>query len=156
MTKLTRKINVLLDEKTYRAFTAIANIRNESPTKILRPAIEKYIRENQQSAFSTFADSLSEFSSSEVTKEQSSNIATTTELVTTNETEEYFRIYAQMAEEHPELVITADDGSKYLAQSRELKQALKTAGLSVIPVSKVGIQPVIDGTKSTKKLFKLR
>ena len=151
MTKLTRKINVLLDEKTYRAFTAIANIRNESPTKILRPAIEKYIRENQQSAFSTFADSLSEFSSSEVTKEQSSNVA-----ITTDETEEHFRIYAQVAEEYPELVITADDGSKYLAQSKELKQALKTSGLSIIPVTRVGVQPVINGAKSTKKLFKLR
>ena len=151
MTKLTRKINVLLDEKTYRAFTAIANIRNESPTKILRPAIEKYIRENQQSAFSTFTDSLSEFSSSEVTKEQSSNVA-----ITTDETEEHFRIYAQVAEEYPELVITADDGSKYLAQSKELKQALKTSGLSIIPVTRVGVQPVINGAKSTKKLFKLR
>lgn len=155
MTKLTKKINVLLDEKTYCAFTTIANIRNESPTKILRPAIERYIRENQQSAFSTFADSLSEFSNSEVTKEQSSNVATIIESTTT-ESEEHFRIYAQVAEEHPDLVIVADDGIRYLVQSKELKQALRTAGLSIIPVSKVGIQPVINGEKSTKKLFKLR
>ena len=150
--KTVKKVNILLDEPTFRAFTTIASIRNESPTKILLPAIEKYIRDNQESAVSTFASSLSRFSNSESNIRETTQVVTTTESVTTEETGEHHKIYAQIAENHPELIIVADNGERYLAQSKILKQAL----ISVVPVTKAGHQPIINGKKSTKKLFKLR
>ena len=156
MSKVIKKVNVLLDEPTFRAFMTIAGIRNESSTKILRPAIEKYIKDNQESAVSTFTSSLTQFSNLDSTIKETSKVATTTESITTEETEEHFRIYAQIAQENPDLIIVADNGEKYLAQSKILKQALISANLPIISVTKVGHQPVINGKKSTKKLFKLR
>lgn len=159
-----KKVNILLDDDTFDKLKAVTFTLDKSPTELLKPYIERIIRDNAETVKKKLlftADQFTDADKTVVAKNGDCNEAhlmpknlqvTDTENLQLDDADADDRLrttLTDIASRKPQLVFVADDDLRYLRNYKEVRDELAAAGFSAVKPQ----QPLLDTKK--QKAFAL-